>query len=132
MFSFSQVCLEILQALRAPYDTLAPTYLFSGFLSAACLSGRRQHRKKGEFNRGNDLLCVRGYELESHLLVLVSSCLEITHFFSLGPELFSSSCLSCCRIFPSSSRLELLSCRGTLEAVPFHNTFFINSTCLRF
>lgn len=91
VFFLSQGCLKIRQTFRQrKIFLLPPTYLFSGFLSAACLSGQRRHKKKRTFKCGNDFLCVRGCELESHLLVLFSSWLENNSLFLCFPiiELF--------------------------------------------
>lgn len=82
VFFLRQGCLKIRQTFRqCNIFLLPPTYLFSGFLSAACLSGQRRHKKKRMFKCGNDFLCVRGCELESHLLVLFSSWLENNSLF---------------------------------------------------
>lgn len=99
VFFSSQSCLQLRQTLRQ-CDILAATYSFSGFLSAACLSGQKRRRKKGKFKCGNDFLCIRGCELERHLLVLISGWLENNpHFLSPFPNCW----VLCRRIAHSNS-----------------------------
>lgn len=122
VFFFRQGCLKLRQTPRQ-YDILATTYSFSGFLSAACLSGQRRSRKKGKFKCGNDFLCSRGCELERHWLVLISSWLENNpHFLSPFPN-----CGVVCRRIVSTQTLSSDCCLAT-----YHCKLLISTANLLF